>query len=85
MSPTGLWAVQVGSFAERQRADRHADRVRAAGFPVYLEPYAGPDARQGGAGRLARRRRRDSSRILEHAGFEGIVVAERRLPTAGAP
>lgn len=74
VSPSGLWAVQVGSFGERPRADRHADRVRAAGFRVYFEPYQGltrvkvgpVDSRADAEDTLAR---------LEQAGFEGIVVA----------
>ena len=41
-SPSGgPWAVQVGSFGEPGRAQRHADHVREAGFNVYLEPYEG--------------------------------------------
>ena len=73
VSPTGLWAVQVGSFADKTRADKHAARVRAAGFTVFLEPYegltrvkVGPIESRGDAdGKLA---------SLEQAGFEGIVV-----------
>lgn len=69
----GPWAVQAGSFGEPGRADRHADRLRAAGFPVYFEPYqgltrvkVGPfDTRAGAEAKLAE---------LEEAGFEGIVV-----------
>jgi rare lipoprotein A len=72
--PAGtFWAVQVGSFGERPRADRHADRVRAAGFSVYFEPYQGLTrvkvgplpTRDDAADALAR---------LEQAGFEEIVV-----------
>ena len=77
VSPTGLWAVQVGSFAEKARAERHAERVRAAGFTVYFEPYQGltrvkvgpVDSRADAEARLA---------SLEQAGFEGIVVAANR-------
>jgi rare lipoprotein A len=72
-STTGLWAVQVGSFAEKPRADRHAARVRDAGFTVFLEPYQGltrvkvgpVDSRSDARSKLA---------ALEEAGFEGIVV-----------
>jgi rare lipoprotein A len=79
VSPTGLWAVQVGSFADRQRADRHAAHVREAGFDVYFEPYmgltrvkVGPlDSRDDAEGALHE---------LEHAGFEGIVVPSNRPP-----
>jgi len=73
----GLWAVQVGSFSERPRADRHADRLREAGFTVYFEAYqgltrvkVGPiDSRSDAEDTLAR---------LEQAGFEGIVVGANR-------
>lgn len=69
----GPWSVQVGSFGEPGRADRHAERVGAAGFPVYLEPYeglmrvkVGPfDSHESAEANLA---------ALEDAGFEGIVV-----------
>lgn len=71
--PGGQWAVQVGSFGEPGRAQRHADRVREAGFPVYLEPYEGLtrvkigplDSRDDAEAKLSQ---------LEAAGFEGIVV-----------
>lgn len=74
---SALWAVQVGSFAERPRADRHADRLRAAGYAVYFEPYmgltrvkVGPlDSRADAEAALAE---------LEAAGFEGIVVAANK-------
>ncbi len=73
----GPWAVQVGSFGEPGRADRHAERVSAAGFPVYLEPYeglmrvkVGPfDSRESAETNLA---------ALEDAGFEGIVAPAGR-------
>jgi rare lipoprotein A len=73
VSVSGLWAVQVGSFADAERARRHADRVRAAGQTVYLEPYrglsrvkVGPfDSRESARAVLDR---------LEQQGFEGIVT-----------
>jgi rare lipoprotein A len=76
-SSNGLWAVQVGSFAEKPRADRHADRVRAAGYTVYFESFqgltrvkVGPlDSRADAEAALA---------ALEQAGFEGIVVAANK-------
>lgn len=69
----GPWAVQVGSFGEPGRAERHAERMRAAGFPAYLEPYEGLtrvkigpfDSRENADRALAR---------AEDSGFEGIVV-----------
>jgi peptidoglycan lytic transglycosylase len=73
VSPSGRWAVQVGSFADRLRAERHAERVRVPGRTVFLEPFRG----------LSRVKvgpfdgRRDAEReleTLEDEGFEGIVV-----------
>lgn len=68
-----LWAVQVGSFGERPRADRHADRVRAAGFTVYFEPYQGLTRVKVGP-LPSRDDAQDTLARLEQAGFEGIVV-----------
>ena len=73
VSTTGRWAIQVGSFADHLRAERHAERVRGTGRAVFLEPYRG----------LSRVKvgpfdgRRDAERelaSLEDQGFEGIVV-----------
>ena len=69
------WAVQVGSFAQPDRAGRHAERLRAAGFDVYLEPYqgltrvkVGPlDSRADAEEKLAE---------IEAAWFEGIVMPQ---------
>jgi rare lipoprotein A len=73
VSPTGRWAVQVGTFVERLRAERHAERLRGTGRSVFLEPYrgltrvkVGPfDGRAEAEQELA---------VLEENGFEGIVV-----------
>jgi rare lipoprotein A len=76
--PAGtLWAVQVGSFGERPRADRHADRVRAAGFTVYFEPYQGLTRVKVGP-LPSRDDAQDTLARLEQAGFEGIVVPANR-------
>ncbi len=76
VSPNGLWAVQVGSFADRQRADRHAARVREAGFTVYFEPYQGLTRVK--VGPLDSRPDAEANlKSLEAAGFEGIVVPNR--------
>jgi rare lipoprotein A len=69
----GPWAVQVGSFGERPRAERHAERLRAAGFDPYFEPYDGLTRVK--VGPLASRDEAESRlAALEQAGFEGIVV-----------
>jgi peptidoglycan lytic transglycosylase len=72
-SPTGLWMVQVGSFADRSRAERHAERVRATGHGVFLEPYRGLSRVKLGPYDS----RKDAEQVLDdlrEAGFEGIVV-----------
>src|SRR5262249_37955469 len=73
VSPTGLWAVQVGSFADSERARRHADRVRAAGQTVYLEPYRGLSRVKAGPYET-RRKATEMLAHLEQRGFEGIVT-----------
>ena len=74
---SGPWAVQVGSFGDSDRADRHAQRVRTAGFSVYLEAYEGLTRVK--IGPLDSRS--DAEEVLaqaEDAGFEGIVVPANR-------
>jgi len=73
VSPTGGWAVQVGSFAERERADRHAGRLREAGFDVYLEAYQGLTRVKVGP-LETRDDAEDKLAQLEAAGFEGVVM-----------
>jgi peptidoglycan lytic transglycosylase len=75
VSATGLWAVQIGSFAEPGHAQRQAERARAAGRQAYLEPYrglsrvkVGPFPTRGEAQAVLQE--------LEGAGFEGIVVPQ---------
>lgn len=67
------WAVQVGSFAEKDRADRHAERLRAAGFDVYLEPYQGLTRVKVGPV-PSRTQAEEKLAQVEAAGFEGIVM-----------
>ena len=79
ISPDGLWAVQVGSFADRSHAERHAERVRGVGRAVYLEPYRGLSRVKVGPFE-SRERARDVLSELEAAGFEGILA-----PASGVP
>lgn len=72
-SPTGLWAVQIGSFADLGRAQRHAERARATGRTAYLEPYRGLSRVKVGQYE-SRREAREALVQLEAEGFEGIVV-----------
>lgn len=68
-----LWTVQVGSFADRGRAQRHAERVRATGRSVYLEPYQGLSRVRVGP-YDSRRAALDALGRLQDEGFEGIVT-----------
>jgi rare lipoprotein A len=71
--PGFLWAVQVGSFADRSRADRHAERVREAGHKVYFEAYRGLTRVKVGPFESREKAQAALSRI-EAQGFEGILV-----------
>jgi rare lipoprotein A len=73
VSPSGLWAVQVGSFGEAGRAERHADRVRATGRTVYLEPFRGLSRVKVGPFD-SRSKAEETLASLESQGFEGIVT-----------
>lgn len=73
VSPSGRWAVQVGSFADRLRAERHAERVRGTGRSVFLEPYRGLSRVKVGPFD-GRRDAEHELETLEDEGFEGIVV-----------
>jgi rare lipoprotein A len=72
-SPTGRWAVQVGSFADQLRAERHAERLRGTGRAVFLEPYRGLTRVKVGPFD-GRREAEHELQLLEDDGFEGIVV-----------
>ena len=73
VSPSGRWAVQVGSFADRLRAERHAERLRGMGRSVFLEPYRGLSRVKVGPFD-GRRDAEHELELLEEDGFEGIVV-----------
>ena len=72
-SPTGRWAVQVGSFADQLRAERHAERLRGTARAVFLEPYRGLTRVKVGPFD-GRREAEHELQLLEDDGFEGIVV-----------
>jgi rare lipoprotein A len=69
------WVVQVGSFADRVRAERQADRVRATGRAVFLEPFDGLTRVKIGP-YPSRAEAQAALTALESAGFEGIVVPQ---------
>ena len=73
ISVSGLWSVQIGSFADASNAARHADRARSTGRTVSLEPYNGLTRVKVGA-YSSRGEARDALASLEKQGFEGIVV-----------
>ena len=73
VSPSGRWAVQVGSFADLLRAERHAERLRGTGRTVFLEPYRGLSRVKVGPFD-GRRDAEHELETLEDEGFEGIVV-----------
>ncbi len=73
VSLTGHWAVQVGSFADRLRAERHAERLRGTGRTVFLEPYRGLSRVKVGPFDSRTEAERELA-SLEDDGFEGIVV-----------
>ena len=72
-SASGLWSVQIGSFASASNAERQADRARATGRTVSLEPYNGLTRVKVGA-YASRGQAQDVLAALERQGFEGIVV-----------
>ncbi len=72
---TGPWAIQVGSFADPGHAERQAERIRATGREVFLEPYNGLSRVK--VGTFATREEAQAALSdLEAAGFEGIVVPQ---------
>lgn len=73
VSASGLWSVQIGSFADASNAQRHADHARSTGRPVSLEPYNGLTRVRVGA-YASRGEAQDVLAALERQGFEGIVV-----------
>ena len=76
VSPSGRWAVQVGSFADRLRAERYGERVRGTGRTVrtvFLEPFRGLSRVKVGPFDSRNEAERELE-TLEDEGFEGIVV-----------
>jgi len=75
-SPSGLWAIQIGSFADAVNARRQAERARSTGRSVSLELYNGLTRVKVGA-YDSREQAREVLAALEQQGFEGIVVPTR--------
>ena len=72
-SPSGRWAVQVGSFADRLRAERYAERLRDMGRSVFLEPFRGLSRVKVGPFDARSEAERELE-ALEEDDFEGIIV-----------
>jgi DedD protein len=77
ISPTGMWAVQLGSFSNQANADRLAADLRKQGFAAFLSQLQtesgslhrvriGPQKDRGGAEAMAAK--------LNSAGHKGQVV-----------
>jgi len=73
VSPSGRWAVQVGSFADRLRAERHAEKIRGTGRSVFLEPFRGLSRVKVGPFESRSEAERELESLEEDA-FEGIIV-----------
>ena len=72
------WVVQIGSFSEAANAVAESERLRAAGYSSFVEPYTvegrdffrvkiGPESRRQDAEALA-------ARLAEQEKIKGIVV-----------
>ena len=76
-SPTGMWAVQLGSFSNKDNAERLAADLRDQGFAAFLS-QAPSDGGQLQRVRVGPQKDRDSAEAvagqLAKAGHEGHVV-----------
>lgn len=76
-SPTGMWAVQMGSFGNQQNAERLAADLRKQGFAAFLSQLS-TDEGQLHRVRIGPQKDRDSAEAvaasLQEAGHKGQVV-----------
>ena len=76
-SPTGMWAVQLGSFGNQENAERLAADLRKQGFAAFLSQLP-TDSGQLHRVRIGPQKDRDSAEAtaaqLQEAGHEGQVV-----------
>jgi len=76
-SPTGMWAVQMGSFGNQENAERLAADLRKQGFAAFLSQLS-TDAGQLHRVRIGPQKDRDSAEAvaasLQEAGHKGQVV-----------
>ena len=76
-SPTGMWAVQLGSFSERENAERLAAKLKEQKFAAFLSQAPGESGsfHRVRIGPLKDRESADAmAERLQKAGHEGRVV-----------
>ncbi len=76
-SPTGMWAVQLGSFSERENAERLAAKLKELKFAAFLSqaPAESGSFHRVRIGPLKDRESADAmAERLQNAGHEGRVV-----------
>ena len=76
-SPTGMWAVQLGSFSERENAERLAAKLKELKFAAFLSqaPAESGSYHRVRIGPLKDRESADAmAERLQKAGHEGRVV-----------
>jgi len=76
-SPTGMWAVQLGSFSERENAERLAVELKEQKFAAFLSQAPGESGsfHRVRTGPLKDRESADAmAERLQKAGYEGRVV-----------
>lgn len=77
------WAIQLGSFKNKDNARRLADKLRAAGYKAFMHEikssksvqtrvYIGPEYQQASAEKL-------SSQLEEHMNLHGLVIPYKPL------
>jgi len=76
-SPTGMWAVQLGSFGDQQNAERLAADLRKQDFAAFLSQLS-TDSGQLHRVRIGPQKDRESAEAmaarLQKAGYKGQVV-----------
>ena len=76
-APTGMWAVQLGSFSERENAERLAVELKEQKFAAFLSQAPGESGsfHRVRTGPLKDRESADAmAERLQKAGYEGRVV-----------
>lgn len=76
-STTGMWAVQIGSFSNKDNADRLAAKLREEGYAAFLSQHRGPSGELHRV-RIGPQEDRPSAEAvaqrLSDEGFKGQVV-----------